>query len=276
MRALAGVAPLAALLSACSFQGPSTDGTAFACAEATAACPSGYVCDDGVCVADPGAPDAAAAIDAAPDSPDARPAPDGGGPDARPAPVTRTAIFGDHSLATVKGTLFDTFIDASAPGNAPGGSNFISIDTDPLRYALMRIDVSTIPSGSVVESAEIVITLFDAQEDGRIEAQVLRRAWDERAATFMVSDTGTSWPAPGANGSAIDSAVVAATDGRAATDQVLALDIAVVQDWVDSPASNFGLRLRSTSQTNRGSQWHSREEGVATRRPYLRVTYREP
>jgi len=264
-------APLSAALMACSFQGPSTDETSFACTPVTQTCPAGYACDDGLCVrgvgdadASPSPIDAALLADAPPGTPDSAP----------PPPGSKTLIFGDHSIATVKGTLFDTFIDQGAPNATNGGSDFASADTDPTRYALMRIDVSQIPAGSTVESAEIVITLFDAQEDGRLEAQVLLRAWSERNATFNVADNGTSWPTPGAAGNSIDDTVVAATEARQATDEVITLPAAVVQAWVDSPATNFGLRWRSSSPTNRGCQWHSRENAVATRRPYLRVTYR--
>ena len=271
------VTPLAAALlaaSGCTFQGPSTEDTAFLCNPTASTCPDGYTCDNGLCVRGTPIDDVDAAPppptpDATPGAPDAAASP----PDAAP-PQSQTLIFGDHAIATVRGALVDTFIDEDLPNDEVGGNDFVSVDNGPVRYGLMRVDVTAIPTGSVVESADVVLTLFDPLEDGRLEAQVLRRAWSERNANFFVADTGQSWPTPGAAGNSIDEDVVAAFDGRNQGDAVIPLDVAVVQAWVDTPGQNFGLRWRSTSPTERGAQWHSRENTVATRRPYLRVTFR--
>jgi hypothetical protein len=269
---------LAALASACSFQGVSTEDTSFACAPVTEACPPGYACVSGLCVvSDDEAPDAARpdAVVGGPDGSiaDAGP-PDASPPDAAPATVTR--IFGDNAIADVRGTFFDTFLAEDDVNSTHGNDGIISVDAGPRRFALQRIDVSSIPPGSTIESAQIVLTLNDDPvEDGQVEAQVLREGWSEGNANFNRADFNDPWSTPGAGGSAVVSTVVGSFEGRTSNaDVIVDLPPAVVQLWVQVPATNFGIRWRSTSPTARGGQWHSSESDVATRRPYLRVTYR--
>lgn len=269
---------LAALASACSYQGVSTDDTSFACAPVSEDCPPGYACVSGLCVVnDDEAPDAARpdAVVGGPDADiaDAGPA-DASPPDAAPAAVT--LIFGDHAIADVRGTFFDTFLAEDEATVTHGDDPIISVDAGPRRFALQRIDVSSIPPGSTVESAQIVLTMdADPVEDGQIEAQVLREGWSERNATFNRADFNDPWSTAGAGGSAVVSTVIGSFEGRASNaDVIVDLPPAVVQLWVQVPATNFGIRWRSTSPTERGGQWHSSESDVATRRPYLRVTYR--
>jgi hypothetical protein len=278
LAALAAVA----LLPACSYQGVSTDDTTFACAPVSEACPPGHVCVGGLCVEseDDGpdarisdVPDGASLADASPASDAASPADAAPAPDA--APSATTLIFGDNSIATVRGTFVDTFLAEDEPNDGHGSAQLISVDAGPRRFGLQQIDVSRIPRGSTVESAQIVLNLADPVEDGRIEAQVLREGWDEQAATFNRADFNDPWSTAGAGGSAVVSTVIASFEGRTAnTDVVIDLPAAVVQLWVDVPATNFGIRWRSTSPTERGGQWHSSESGAANSRPYLRVTFR--
>jgi hypothetical protein len=269
-----------ALLPACSYQGVPTDDTSFACAPVSDECPPGYACISGLCVASDDGPDAGGdRADASPLA-DASPPADASPADAAPAPdaapAATTLLFGDNALATVRGTFFDTFIAEDQPNDGHGNDQIVSVDAGPRRFVLQRIDVSRIPPGSRVESAQIVITMDnDPVEDGRVEAQVLREGWSELAATFNRADFNDLWSSPGAGGSAVVNTVIASFEGRTANaDLLIDLPPAVVQLWVDVPATNFGIRWRSTSPTDRGGQWHSSESGVATRRPYLRVTFR--
>jgi hypothetical protein len=271
-----------ALAPACSYQGVSTDDTSFACGPVSEQCPPGYACVSGLCVESDDGPDARTdRVDAATGADattgaDAAPTADAAGlpPDA--APAATTLIFGDNAIATVRGTFLDTFLAEDRPNDGHGNEPIISVDAGPRRFALQRIDVSRIPPRSVVESAQLVITLDDDPvEDGRVEAQVLREGWDESAATFNRADFNDPWSSAGAGGSAVVNTVIASFEGRTPNADVLIdLPPAVVQLWVDVPATNFGIRWRATSTTDRGGQWHGTESSVATRRPYLRVTFR--
>jgi hypothetical protein len=270
----------AALVPACSYQGVSTDDTTFACAPVSDECPPGYACVSGLCVESDDGPDAGSDRVDASSLADASPPADASLADAAPAPdaapAATTLIFGDNAIATVRGTFFDTFLAEDQPNDGHGNEAIISVDSGPRRFALQRIDVSRIPPGSSVESAQIVMTMdADPVEDGRVEAQVLREGWSELAATFYRADFNDPWSTAGAGGSAVVNTVIASFDGRTANaDLLIDLPPAVVQLWVDVPATNFGIRWRATSTTDRGGQWHSSESDVATRRPYLRVTFR--
>ena len=281
--ALAATAGLAlSILAACSFNPPSPDGTQYRCSSMTS-CPSGYTCVGAVCRddggdapdAEPGAPDARPTPDAEPGAPDARPAPDAapGSPDARVA-VTRT--FGERNACDVRGVTTDTFLQSDFPTTANGNALQLIVDASPApAVTLMRFDVSAIPRGSIVEAAELEVVIPDPFRPyaGEIAiAEALTVAWSEASATWNQASSGAGWPSPGAGGAAIGATVADDFAPQVDMAYVIPLTTSVVQAWVDSPSTNFGLRWKSTGGGN-NLQFHS-SEGSDGDRPMLRVRFR--
>ena len=264
-RARTAAALVATIVAACQFQAPPDDGTRYSCAGG-AACPTGFTCAaDLLCRRDADGPDAAPPADGS--LPDAA-VPDGPPPDTGP----RTLVFGEGSAADVRGVTADTTLDSSAPTTPLGASSELVMDTSPRRVTLIRFDLRAIPTGSVIDDAELVWTVFDPQPSNDARAQALVRPWSEASATWAEASAGVAWPNAGASGAAVDPAIVATFVPAADGVYTVAIDAAVVQRWVDDPSGNFGLRWDSTAADGNNLRLHSREGGDADR-PSLRVTF---
>jgi hypothetical protein len=280
-RALLGLA-----VSGCQFSGPSTEGTAFLC-EPREPCPTGMACIEGVCRADDAdasdAPDARSAADAAADAAsdvdaaraDASVA-DARGVDAtKPPPDAgrRILVFGEATDADVRGVTTDTWLDSANIDANRGGSAELQIDSEPGQVALIRFDLAAIPTGSVIESAELGVRAFEpGRSSDRVRVRVLLRDWEEREATWQNASSRSRWPSAGASGAALGIQIASvAIDGTG--DRVIDLDAAAVQAWVDDPASNFGVRLDLSSPSGDNVGVYSREASSSAR-PYLRVAFR--
>jgi hypothetical protein len=64
-------------------------------------------------------------------------------------------------------------------------------------------------------------------------------------------------------------AIATFTPNTADTEFVATVDVATVQNWVNNPASNFGLAIASSNAD--GPKFHSRE--ATNGKPFLRITH---
>jgi len=264
-------------------------GTEFACTEADPVCPSGMACVAGVCASldsvgqpdgpgsdsgdDDGADDDGQATPAQPDAgPDAPP--DAGTPDAG-TPVAVVMTFGERTGADVSGVTRDTWLDSSDPIGAKGREEVAYTDALPPRHALIDVDISAVPVGSTVQSAHLVLVVNDPLEAGTLVAKRLLVDWSERDATYLDRNANTRWPDPGAGGDSIDPTPAATFAPATVGEYRIEVAAAVVQGWVDDPASNHGLRWESTAIEN-GAGWHTRDDRDALVRPLLEVEYLPP
>jgi hypothetical protein len=289
------------LLAGCTFQGPSTDGTAFQCAGGQL-CPSGFTCVADVCRSDDPEPADAARADAGGDDDprfdagepadaaradagesDAARADAGGRadasiadaahPDAPPPDAGRRVLVFGEGDADVRGVTTDTWLDSANIDTARGGASELTIDSEPGRVALVRFALDAIPDGSVIERAELGLRVFDSGRSvDRVRVRVLLRDWSEREATWQNARAGTRWPSAGASGAALGEEIASAPFD-ANGDRVQVLDTAAVQAWVDDPGSNFGMRLDLWSPSGDAVGVFSREAS-SDARPYLRVVFR--
>jgi len=260
------------LMNGCQFSEPPIEGTFFRCG-ANATCPPGFDCRAGVCEADPTI-DAGARADAREPSParaDARV--DDPPIDGSLDPGPRTLVFGEHDAADVRGVTVDTWLDADNVNATHGSSPELQIDTNPKQVSLIRFDLAAIPSGSVIDEAELHFTIFDPASSGdRVRARVLLRSWDEREASWNDAANNRRWPSPGASGDALDSDIAGSVSADTSGERTLSLTPSTVQAWIDDPATNLGLRLEVSSSNNNDVRLHSREAAQANR-PFLRVTF---
>lgn len=191
-------------------------------------------------------------------------------------------------------TIFEEFSE-----NAGGGSDGVfagTIRTGFVRRALVRVDLSDIPPGSVVTDATLEMTVERSGEDfGPFDLGLhpILRAWTEGNVTapgneggvgvpadsgdptwISVAHSETPWDNPGGDFEAEPS--VLAPAGRA-------LDVAVwtgeglvadIQRWVDAPGSNFGWMIVSSieGEIQRVKKLVSSEGAVGRPRLTVEVT----
>jgi hypothetical protein len=165
----------------------------------------------------------------------------------------------------------DTTMDpTNMTSTAFGASSYLIVDGSPKGGSLFLVDLTAIPTGHiVVDAAFHVWTTTDT--GAQVDLYRVLEAWNETA-SYLERSTGVAWsvanagPPTSSDPGVLGSFVPAAQD----TEYVTALPVAIVQAWVDTPASNFGLTIQSNNSD--GARLASRE-APAGRRPFVRVTY---
>jgi hypothetical protein len=271
-------AAAAALAAACSFDSPSFDGTRYACAAEEPRCPGDMVCVAGFCE-----PQSGVDPDAAPLPTDASPPADAPPPDADPADarVPMVLSFGERDGADIAGVTSDTFIGSDAPTLNHGTANDLQVESTPVEVALLRFDVSALPPGTVVISAELHLftSLNDPLQEGSVQVYAMLEAWDEGAqsaapgqANFDDRALATPWSAAGAAPPSRDGTVLA--DFAPSVGDVpysVSLPPALVDAWRD-PSQNFGIAMATENAGGAGVTFRSSQAGASTKRPLLVVT----
>ncbi len=187
-----------------------------------------------------------------------------------------TASFQDgvSPAATYAGTR-DTFIRSTSSTTNFGTAN--SLQSDTIEATLLKWDVGSIPPGSIVSSATITVRVANPSTQVYEIYEVLRN-WVETQATWIVFATGQSWAVAGALG-ALDrgSTVLGTITGGSGSVSIIlnASGVSLVQSWVNTPASNFGITIQDYSNTD-GIHLRSREAATATDHPELIVSYTPP
>jgi hypothetical protein len=168
-------------------------------------------------------------------------------------PGSRTVTFGENGTETYGGVTIDTYLDATKPTNNFGSDTQLHIDPSPLRVALLRFDLSALPTSTQVFAAELHIYVGgNTVPSGSSEIFRVLEAWDEGTfngamgvANWNQRTLGTAWLAAGASPPSRDTVVLGSVSPTKANQQyVIPLDasgVAVVNDWVHDPASNHGL-----------------------------------
>jgi hypothetical protein len=146
----------------------------------------------------------------------------------------------------------------------------------PDRSALFGWDVSSIPTGSVVQSAQLTLTVTDSSNDTYNLYQMLRH-WEEKYATWKKATKRATWGEQGAAGSTdFDADAVAqivAGDSGQVTIDLNAEGLAMVQKWIDDPSSNHGIIVQGYGNSSDSLSIASREASASLGRPTLNVTY---
>ena len=178
----------------------------------------------------------------------------------------------------------DTRISQNAATTSYGSVTPLGVDGDDPSgtgrdvSALLRWDISSIPSGSTIQSATITLRVTDASTNS-YPFFALARAWSESTATWQRASTGASWQTAGAMGAtdreATSLASITASAAGSVTVTLNAAGLAKVQQWVDNPSQNFGVVLASSSNSN-GLDFASREAATVADRPRLAITFVAP
>jgi hypothetical protein len=204
------------------------------------------------------------------------------------APQKVTLTFGERPTSQKQGVTFDTEITGAAglEGRNYGTNVHIGVDADPIKYGLLRFDLSAIPPSAVVLAAKLSLWTSDcnncqANPTSTVNLYPLLEDWDEGdlfdvpgACNWQQRKTGVSWSALGAAPPSRSSTAVAAFSPTAlTTEYVLNLPLPVVQGWVATPGKNFGLLFLVVANDGDGLALIASEHTNQAARPQLTVEY---
>jgi len=170
------------------------------------------------------------------------------------APTNYTASFQDDVTTNgqYRGTR-DTMLEGKKPNATNGADKKLSVDGSPDQAILLRWDVSSLPAGSPVQSAQLVLHVTD-KSDESYPLYALLRDWDETTATWNQAASGTNWATIGAQGTSdrgtTQIGTLRGTSKGTATVELSAAGIALVQSWIDNPSTNFGIVIQNYNNSN--------------------------
>jgi chitodextrinase len=159
-------------------------------------------------------------------------------------------------------------------------------DFQPANAVLMKFDLSSVPPGSIVHDATLLLSLV--QSDATVTetynvtaSKVIGRNPVIQQATGYLADAATGWT-PSAcchEGVPLAQSDISPAYATVAVDAIPGVKswpiTPMVQEWLADSSSNFGLLLNSdtTKPRDRYRFFASMEHPVAALRPMLRVTY---
>ena len=174
----------------------------------------------------------------------------------------------------------DTYINGGSKTSNYGAASSLIVDGNPDNGALLKWNLTSIPAGSTLQSATLSLNVTGTSAD-TYEIYELKRNWTELQTTWNKATTGTNWQSAGGQGSLDRGSTVLGTVTATATgirNVVLnAAGLAVVQGWVNNPATNFGFILQDYANTTKDDLvFSSKESTVAANRPQLQLVYNPP
>jgi hypothetical protein len=195
------------------------------------------------------------------------------------AVVTVSFQKGVLPLSTYSGAA-DATVSEAAPSanNGAGDACTVSGASGTDLSCLMKMDVSRIPVGSIVQSANLK---FYITNKSGVSYQVypLKQGWSETAATWKNRTSTALWQTAGAKGAndrgtASWGNFIAPAVGSYSL-SVNAAGVAGVQAWINNPAVNQGLIIANASNTDILA-FSSKEAATSANRPKWTVTYLPP
>jgi hypothetical protein len=150
-----------------------------------------------------------------------------------------------------------------------------------LNRALLRFDISELPSSKIkVDKAELTLMTDSTSYGGGATVKIynITDSWVPYAASWNWRTSSNAWSNPGGGGdySANTITAGAATINLPASSTVtISLDPATVQGWMENPATNYGMLLKSADEMNTSNYCEIYSSGAAipANRPMLKVSY---
>ncbi|GAI31266.1 unnamed protein product [marine sediment metagenome] len=177
--------------------------------------------------------------------------------------------------------MIDTEIEGgNKENNNYGDATTIEVDAEDAttlapEWGLFEWDISSeIPVGSTVQSASITLYVDPGDPGGSFDFYELKKNWTETGATWNKYDGINDWQSPGAEGADDRGTTVLGTMPGTAGSHTVTLNssgIALVQNWVNNPDTNYGVILRGSSTA--GTRYFSSENSDTANRPKLTIEY---
>jgi hypothetical protein len=192
-----------------------------------------------------------------------------------------TKYDGDNTFTTYTSVTLPPYQDSYINSGATTtnyGTNVNLLDGrsgNTYQKALIQFDLSSIPSGSTIESAtlQLYATATGNQQD-TVNIYRLRRSWNETQVTWVKSDTATSLGSVGAANTSSDfvNTIIASTPINGGTGVWYSWTVTnEVDAFVNHSVTNNGWLLYPTSPTGQEQTTFSSREGSFI--PKLVVTY---
>jgi len=205
-----------------------------------------------------------------------------------PGNLIASSVFGDVSGADYPGTIEDTFISLNRTNNSSSiNLNTYTWPTNMVANAIiMKIDVSSLPRGVQVATAELQLYANAAGGDSTYDIsahKIINHNPVLANATGYTYDGSQGWTA---NNSSYNNIPMAQADISAAAD-VNSINLstgykswditAMVQEWLAYPDTNYGVLLNADNNATQDSYrfFSSSEANDPGQRPRLTVTYSE-
>jgi hypothetical protein len=188
--------------------------------------------------------------------------------DATPDAAVMQIVIGERAGGAQN--TFDTSIAQGQPGLANGTLEDMSLTSSVagLDTALLRFDMGSIPAGATVVAARIDLVRITYGDDtpGEIAVYPMLEPWDEASATWNQRSAATPWTVTGGSRGA---EIMRLTPNMTFS---FTLPAALVQSWIDTPATNFGVAINGVD-INNDTHYHlaTREAPGGAERPQLVV-----
>jgi hypothetical protein len=175
-----------------------------------------------------------------------------------PTPTLTQTPGGSETVFQTDGASYDgvidTYISSWQPTDNYGGNVTMLVRQGDVRAALVRFDLSSIPTGSTIEEARLGLYSVSRSNAGNltVDAYAVRRPWAELQATWNQATTSTAWGSPGCNQTGTDRDATPISSQVVNTiDTWYEWDVtALVGEWVANPASNQGVILKGSGATS--------------------------
>ena len=140
-----------------------------------------------------------------------------------------------------------------------------------IQRTVIQFDLSSIPPGSTINSAELYLTLFNGYGiyPHQVRAGRTLGNWDEMQVTWNDRLTGVAWTNPGG-----DYEGTYADEGSETYGDTSLETASLVQLWIDGTYPNYGYHLRDDDDVHRGV-YYSSDYSTASARPRLTINYTE-
>ncbi len=181
--------------------------------------------------------------------------------------------FGMLQAATVDiSASADTFVNSLGPNNNEGAADYIWVA--PNKNGLIQFDLSAIPSGQTITSAELKLYVYYKQSNTTTRVYKETDAWTEMGATWNTTDGTTAWGgSAGGYGTGMSSGNNVLDTKTVNGTGWFTWDVtSAVQEWYSNPSTNHGLLIERVPY-GQGWKCYSREYGTVEKRPILTVTY---
>ena len=178
----------------------------------------------------------------------------------------------------------DTYIDSNDVNANYGTANTIAIDSDRVYHGLVQFTLPTLPTGAVLDKAELLLTVAGGQNAARTVSvrKLLKGPWTEGTSNNTCT-TGAAWQGPNCTddwtsgdfsssdyGPQLGAAIAPATSGATYATVVTS----AVNDWYATPSANYGLVLLAAGSDNGTVTFDARNQSGTE--PRLLLTYRVP
>ena len=162
----------------------------------------------------------------------------------------------------------DSYVNQALPGTNYGTATtmYIQAKTKTAKRALAQFDLSSIPSGSTINSA--TLELYAASIVGTTTLNVHR-------ITGTWTETGVTWT----NQPSFTSTADASISGGSGVGWRIWNVLSVVQSWYNGTNTNYGLLVKCSTETGITAityTFATKEYSTTTYRPILRINYTPP